>query len=384
MNTKLGMPILFLFMMLNSSMAGCISDLDGTQNTTYSPNSGSCDGAPIGHSDDGSLRILTYDINAISDEMITQFTNQSGYQVEIIRTEDAGGILEQMLQTKDAQQADLMIGLDNTYLQTAIDNCLLQYQNVSVNDISEIALSHHDNDFAIPFDQGYVCINYDENYVDGENVTVPTSLWNLTEQQWNGKIAFPSPVTSSPGRSFMISTIDYFENDEDNTTDAFDWWWEMKQNNAIITSGWTEAYETHYTGGYGEWTDGHIGDAAMTISYCHSPGVEAYYSSNWTHSTSLMLPLTSFHQVEYTGIINGAANVDAANQFIEYLLSADINTQMPEANLMYSVLDHTNLPETSGYRYHSDIPTQPCSISNERISQEMDSWLAQWIIGVGY
>jgi thiamine transport system substrate-binding protein len=371
-------------MMLTSSMVGCIFDLDGSENTIYSPNSGSCDGAPIGHSDDGALRILTYDINAISDEMITQFTNQSGYQVEIIRTEDAGGILEQMLQTKNAQQADLMLGLDNTYLQTAIDNCLLQYQNVSVNNISDIALSHHDGNFATPFDQGYVCINYDENYVDGENVTVPTSLWNLTEPQWNGKIAFPSPVTSSPGRSFMISTIDYFENDEDNTTDAFDWWRIMKQNGAIITSGWTESYETHYTGGYGEWTDGYIGDAAMTISYCHSPGVEAYYSSNWTHSTSLMLPLTSFHQVEYAGIINGAANVDAANQFIEYLLSPEINTLMPEANLMYSVLDNTDLPETSGYQYHSDIPTQPSSISSERISQEMESWLSQWIVEVEF
>ena len=384
MNTKLTMPIIFLLMMLTSSMVGCIFDLDGSENTIYSPNSGSCDGAPIGHSDDGALRILTYDINAISDEMITQFTNQSGYQVEIIRTEDAGGILEQMLQTKNAQQADLMLGLDNTYLQTAIDNCLLQYQNVSVNNISDNSLSHHDGNFATPFDQGYVCINYDENYVDGENVTVPTSLWNLTEPQWNGKIAFPSPVTSSPGRSFMISTIDYFENDEDNTTDAFDWWRIMKQNGAIITSGWTESYETHYTGGYGEWTDGYIGDAAMTISYCHSPGVEAYYSSNWTHSTSLMLPLTSFHQVEYAGIINGAANVDAANQFIEYLLSPEINTLMPEANLMYSVLDNTDLPETSGFRHHSDIPTQPCSISSERISQEMESWLSQWIVEVEF
>ena len=106
MYTKLTIPILFILLMLTSSIAGCILDLDRMDNTAYSPNSGSCDGAPIGHSDDGVLRILTYDINAISDEMINQFTNQTGFQVELIRTDDAGGILEQMLQTKDAQQAD--------------------------------------------------------------------------------------------------------------------------------------------------------------------------------------------------------------------------------------------------------------------------------------
>lgn len=289
-----------------------------------------------------------------------------------------------MLQTKDAQQADLMIGLDNTYLQTAIDNCLLLPQETTVENISTSALAPYDGNLATPFDQGYVCINYDENFVDGENVTLPTSLWNLTEEEWKGKVAFPSPVTSSPGRSFMVSTIDYFENDEDNTTDAFDWWSAMKDNDAIITSGWTEAYETHYTGGYGEWTEGYIGDAAMTISYCHSPGVEAFFASNWTHSTSLTLPLTAFHQVEYAGVINGAANVQAANQFIEYLLSQEINEQMPEQNYMYSVLNDSALPESNGYRYHSDIPAQPCTISNDRISQEMDSWLQQWIVEVEF
>ncbi|MBT4069609.1 MAG: thiamine ABC transporter substrate-binding protein, partial [Euryarchaeota archaeon] len=261
--------------MLMSTSSGCIFDNESLMTGEYSTDSGSCKGAQIGHNDDGKLRILTYDINAISDEMIEQFTNQSGFEVEIIRTDDAGGILEQMLQTKDAQQADLMIGLDNTYLQSAIDNCLLQYHSTEVENISIESLSQNDGDFAVPFDQGYVCINYDENYVDGENVTIPTSLWNLTEEQWTGKIAFPSPVTSSPGRAFMVSTIDYFENDEDNTTNAFDWWRQMRNNGAIFTSGWTESYEIHYTGGYGEWTDGHIGDAAMTISYCHSPGVEA-------------------------------------------------------------------------------------------------------------
>ena len=384
MTSNLKTPIFLVVIMLMSSLSGCIFDNDSLMNGDYSPDSGSCKGAQIGHNDDGKLRILTYDINAISDEMIEQFTNQSGFEVEIIRTDDAGGILEQMLQTKDAQQADLMIGLDNTYLQSAIDNCLLQYQSTEIDNISTDALSQYNGDYAVPFDQGYVCINYDENYVDGENVTIPTSLWNLTEEQWTGKIAFPSPITSSPGRAFMVSTIDYFENDEDNTTDAFDWWRQMRQNEAIFTSGWTESYEVHYTGGYGEWTDGHIGDAAMTISYCHSPGVEAYYSSNWTHSKSLILPKTSFHQIEYTGIINGAANVVGANQFIEYLLSAEINSQMPEANLMYSVLNDTDLPETSGYRYHSEIPTQPCTITSERISQDMDQWLTMWVNEVEY
>jgi len=361
--------------MLNLSLAGCLGDEIPNEQEV-------CTTLSAGHEDDAKLRILTYDVLALTDSMINEFENSTGVEIEFIKVSDAGGILDQLMLTKDAQQADLMIGLDNTYLQTAIENCLIREtlfkQNLNHENISKTALESYDGNLAIPFDQGTVCLNYDESFVDGENVSVPTSLWNLTESQWKGKTAFPSPLTSSPGRAFMTATIDYFENDDDELTDAFDWWSAMYSNDAIFTSGWTEAYEIHYTGGYGEYVTGHIGDASLTVSYCHSPGVEAYYSSNWTHSTSLNLPKSSFHQVEYTGIINGAANVAAAEQFIEYLLSSDVNTLMPENNLMYSVIQGADLPETDGYRYHSDIAIETTDIPISRINSEMDDWIMKW------
>ena len=284
MKTKL---IFCIILLVTASTAGCLGFLEDDKEVI-------CEVLPAGHEDDGKLRIISYDVLALSDSMVEQFTNETGYEVEFIKEDDAGGILDQMMLTKNAQQADLMIGLDNTYLQTAIENCLLRETGFTSNDnyqnISSSALEPYSGPLAIPFDQGPVCLNYDENFVDGDNVTAPTSLWDLTSEVWKGKAAFPSPVTSSPGRSFMVATIDYFENDEDDTTNAFDWWRAMAQNDAIFTSGWTEAYETHYTGGYGEYTTGHIGDAHITVSYCQSPGVEAYYAENYTHSTSLVLP----------------------------------------------------------------------------------------------
>lgn len=176
----------------------------------------------------------------------------------------------------------------------------------------------------------------------------------------------------------MVATIDYFENDEDNTTDAFDWWKAMAENDATVTTGWTEAYEIHYSGGYGEWVEGHLGDAALTVSYCHSPGVEAYYSGNWTKSTSLTLPRSTFHQIEYAGIVNGATETEAANAFIAYLLTEEINRNMPQNNLMQSVLANATWPESDGYRHHTDEPTLNAEITIERIGAEMETWLLNW------
>ncbi len=349
---------------LSTGLSGCIGE----------PEQKECE--------DGTLEILTYDILALSDSMIEGFTDETGYCVKFIKQDDAGGILDQMMLTKNSPQADLMIGLDNSYLKTALENNLLQesdfVQKQQYENITEIAFSAYKGGFAIPFDMGPVCLNYDERFVDGDNVSTPTSLWNLTEEVWQGKTAFPSPVTSSPGRAFLVATIDYFENDQDDSTNAFDWWQAMSDNDAIFTTGWTESYETHYTGGYGEYTTGYIGGAHLTVSYCQSPGVEAFFSGNYTHSTSLTLPLTTIQQIEYTGIINGAKNTVAAELFIEYLLSPDVNSLMPENNYMYSVLDGQNLPETDGYRYHSDIPQQNVELDLTRINDEMNEWLNNW------
>ena len=151
----------------------------------------------------------------------------------------------------------------------------------------------------------------------------------------------------------------------------------MKNNDVIITSGWSEAYVTHYTGGYGVWEDDHIGDAHIVVSYCHSPGVEAWYGSNYTISTALDLPRASLHQVEYAAAVQGG-NLAAARAFIEYLISEEVNLDMPIENSMYSVINGTDLPEENGYRYHSVVPTQPADVSPSEIASNMEAWLEMW------
>ncbi|HIA39701.1 MAG TPA: thiamine ABC transporter substrate-binding protein [Candidatus Poseidoniales archaeon] len=358
-----------------SSLSGCLNPEEGEGSIIDPAAADPCKSfSPTIRSSNDTLRILTYDIYALSDAVVNEFTNQSGYQVEFIRTDDAGGILDQMMLTKDAPQVDLIIGLDNSYVGIALGNCLLQSHQANT---SSIDTSFSQDDFAVedslvPFDHGYVCINYDNQFVDGENVSIPTSLQNFTDEEWKGKVAFPSAVTSSPGRAFMLATTDYFEGDGE-----WDWWAAMKANEAIFTSGWTEAYEVHYSGGYGQWYDGYIGDAHATVSYCHSPGVEAYFGSNWTTSVALDLPRASFHQIEYAGIINGAANVDAANAFIEYLISEEVNQNMPTNNYMYGVLQGADLPLTDGYRFHSPVPDEPANLNLAEL--DVESLVSQWL-----
>ena len=69
---------------------------------------------------------------------------------------------------------------------------------------------------------------------------------------------------------------------------------------------------------------------------------------------------------------------DAVDAFIEFLLSDEINKNMPENNYMYSVLEGEDLPLENGYRHHSPVPSNPAGSSTERIDEEMESWLMEW------
>lgn len=365
-----------LTLLLFSSLSGRLSDEQLSELESVN----ACASEVQVRESDGTLKILTYDIfQGYSNELIEQFVNQTGIQVEVIRTDDAGGILDQMMLTQMAPQADLMLGLDNTYLPTALENCLLIEHNATPENLTQSSRDFYDGEMALPFDEGDVCLNYDEDALLASNISVPTSLWDLTEPEWNGKLAIPSPITSSPGRAFLVATYDYFT-DETNAEQGnmSTWWKAIADNGAIFTSGWTESYTTYYTGGYGEYTEGYIGGAYMTVSYCHSPGVEAFFAENYTHSTSLVLPKSSFHQVEYTGVIHGAAEVDAARLFIQYITSPEVNINMPVYNSMYSVIEGNDLPETNGYLYHSDVVNSTSTITNEIIEQYMDEWLIEW------
>ena len=336
---------------------------------------------------DGEIVIVTYDVLALSDDMISEFEKASGLNVTILKLDDAGSILDYLLQNRGNTNVDLAIGLDNTYLQTAIEFDLLEevdldksamYAPGSSQGRSAMdPLGPYDGPLAVPYDMGYICLNYDTVAVDGENLSVPGTLEDLTGPEWRGKVALPSPVSSSPGRGFMLASLDYFDWQSDDGLEFSSWWSDMVANDVVITSGWTEAYETHYTGGYGEWTEGYIGDAHITVSYCHSPGVESYYNGNWTRSATLDIPKTSLFQVEYAAAVSGGNSL-YAQEFIEYLVSPEVNSMMPYENLMYSVLDGLDLPEEDGYRSNSQIPADPASIPMEDIDDHMEAWLEQW------
>ncbi len=327
--------------------------------------------------DESTIRILTYDVYALSDELISQFEESSGYDVVFTKVGDGGEVLETALRTQGSPLADLVIGIDNSFLQIALDHGLYQNHGISLPPLHHEATIAYSGDMVVPYDWGRVCFNIDSKYADDENVSMPVSLWNLTEEQWKGKVAVQNPRTSTPGRAFLAMTVDYFEKDSDVETGYSDWWQQMAANDVMVTSGWSESYVNLYEAGYGIWEDSFIGGAHAVVSYCHSPGAEAYWGGD-TSSSSLNISGASFLQVEYAGISNGeGVNVKGARAFLEFLMDDELQATIPDANVMYPASNNHDLP-AGPYLEHTAVPDSDADISMERIADEMDDWLDTW------
>ncbi|MBT7937581.1 MAG: extracellular solute-binding protein, partial [Euryarchaeota archaeon] len=181
-----------------------------------------CLGTAEIEADKSKIRILTYDIYALSDSVISDFEKETGYEVVFIKQEDGGAVLETALQTIDSPIADLIIGIDNSFLQIALDHELYQESGIVLPSIHPQASTPYSGGLVIPYDWGKVCFNIDSEYTDEEEVPIPTDLWDLTGEDWKGKVAVQNPRTSTTGRAFLAATVDYFENDADNSTDYTD------------------------------------------------------------------------------------------------------------------------------------------------------------------
>lgn len=355
--------VLLFTLLLATSLAGC---LDGEDETT-------------------ALRILSYDVFVISDEMVEAFEAEHEVEVELIKVDDTGAVLARALQSQAAGApiADLIIGIDNTYLQDALDAGLYQswsrHTEVDLRrNVTSEAFVPYSGDLVIPFDWGHVCLNYDDAWRDSQDIPVPTSLWNLTEDDWAGRVVVPNARTSSPGRAFLVATVDAMEQDEDTATDFTDWWAAMEANDLIVVDSWSQAYEVHYSAGYGKWNDGHIGDARVVVSYCHSPGAEAFWSEGGsTSSRALDIDHASFRQVEYAGIAADADEPGLAAAFMAALLSESVQAQIPETNVMIPVFSGMGLP-AGPYANHTVTPGEPAGITAQRIGGAMPGWLAAW------
>ena len=132
-----------------------------------------------------------------------------------------------------------------------------------------------------------------------------------------------------------------------------DWpayWEDLLDNDALVVDGWTDAY-------YGDFTQGgEGGDRPIVLSYDSSPAFTVPKGSD--ESTTRALLDTCYRQVEYAGVLAGAANPEGGRELVEFLLSEDVQAALPDSMYVFPVRDGVRAPRRDGPVTPSSPPTR--------------------------
>jgi thiamine transport system substrate-binding protein len=313
---------------------------------------------------DQEVVLLTHDSFALSQERLDLFTQESGITLTIQTAGDAGTMLNQAILTKDNPIADVIYGIDNTFLSRAIENEIFEPYRAA--DISSVDTDLHvPGDLATPIDTGDVCVNYDIAALEDLGVEPPTNFGQLIDPTYKDLLVVEDPATSSPGLAFLLATI--AELPEGSSYDWKAFWTDLFANGVSVAPDWTAAYTTEFS------LSG--GDRPLVVSYASSPAAEVLFGE-LDASPSAVLTEGCFRQIEYAGVLKGAANVDGARTVVDFLLGLRTQEDIPLNMFVFPVHEDAVLPDV--FVEFADVPESPAIIDPETIDANREQWIQEW------
>ena len=324
--------------------------------------------APQAADEPATLTVMTHDSFAVSEEVVTAFEEAHNAKVVFLASGDAGAALNKAVLTKDAPLADVFFGVDNTFLSRALESEIFEpYDAPALAEIPvEFQLDAEKR--ALPVDFGDVCINYDKAYFLENELRVPSSFEDLLESEYNGLLVVENPATSSPGLAFLMATIAHFGEDG-----YLNYWQGLRDNGVVVADGWETAYYTNFSASSGN------GAQPMVVSYGSSPAAEVIFAETALDdapTASILGPETCFRQIEFVGILAETEQRPLAEDFVDFMLSAEFQEDLPMQMFVYPVLPSAQLPDE--FVAYAQRPDQPASLDSDLIAEMREEWIRDW------
>ncbi|MDR1294582.1 MAG: thiamine ABC transporter substrate-binding protein [Bifidobacteriaceae bacterium] len=319
-------------------------------------------GSPDTPADGGTVRLVTHDSFAVSDGVFDQFTADTGYTVEVIPVGDAGSLVNQLILTKDNPVGDAVFGIDTTFASRAISQDVLAGLQATAVPGAETFAADGEG-YLAPIDYSDVCVNIDHEWFAEAGITEPVALEDLTKAEYKDLLVVENPATSSPGLAFLLATVAAFGEDGWR-----DYWTALSGNGLRAVDGWSDAYYVDFSGPSSQ------GDRPLVVSYASSPPAEV--PDGATVAPTGALPETCFRQVEYAGVLSGAANPQGASALVDFLGSVTFQSDIPESMWVYPVNTDAPLPEA--WVEFAPLADEPWSLPADEISASRERWIEEW------
>lgn len=314
-----------------------------------------------------TLRLMTHDSFEIGAETLAQFSAETGITVEIFKAGDGGQMVNQAVLAKDNPLADVMYGVDNTFLSRALTNDIfLAYESPELANIAD-ELKVDPQNRALPVDFGDVCLNYDKAWFADSELTPPDSLDDLIDPAYAGLTVVQNPATSTPGLAFLFATIGTYGED------GFEAYWQaLNANDLLVTNGWEDAY-------WGQFSGASDGDRPIVVSYASSPAAEVLFAEealSEAPTAAVTADGTCFRQIEFVGILNGTPHEVEARQLVDFLLGKTFQEDIPLNMFVYPANNSADIPGIFGE--FTVLPQNSVTLDYATIDQKREAWIQAW------
>ncbi|QWC83766.1 thiamine ABC transporter substrate-binding protein [Nocardioidaceae bacterium] len=353
---------------LGLALAGC--SLGAGSEPPADGGAGGSGGSPSAAESGGTVVLRTHDSFAVPEQTLAAFTEETGYTVDVQSAGDAGQLVNTLALTAGDTDADVVFGIDNTFASRAVDaGVLAAYAPAGQPDSAgTYELPGSAGEDLTPVDVGDVCVNIDDTWFAERGIRPPETFEDLVDPTYADLFVTPGAATSSPGLAFLLATV--AEYGEDGWAE---YWQQLEDNGAQLTSGWSDAYYVDFTAGGGD------GDRPIVLSYASSPPFTIDEESG--EATTSALLDTCYRQVEYAGVLADTENPEGARALVDFMVSPAFQQTLPESMYVFPVDDEVSLPQD--WQRFAELADDPLQLDPEQVSQNRETWLREWEDVVG-
>ncbi len=319
-----------------------------------------------------TLTVITHDSFDVNKKLIAAFEAQNNAKVRFIKGGDAGEMLGRLILTKASPIADAVYGLDNTLAPRAMSAGLLEaYKSPA---LAQVPAAYRLDAYNLnTVDAGYVAFNYDRAWFAKAGLALPKTLDDLKTPTYAKLTVVASPATSSPGLAFLLASVNHY-----GQSAALEWWKEARSNGLKVTRGWSDAYYKEFSRNGGKYP--------IVLSYASSPAAEVFYAEGYDASKlpaesptgNLLLPGSTFLQLEGVGVLKGSKQPALARKFVDFMLSAPVQADFPTRMWVYPALGGVTLDPV--YKF-AQTPAEAKRLTPVNTQPVVDAWVREVLRG---
>ncbi|MDT0308180.1 thiamine ABC transporter substrate-binding protein [Streptomyces sp. DSM 44917] len=314
------------------------------------------------------VTIVTHQSFVVSESVLEEFTERTGYRVNVLRSGDAGVVVNQAVLTRGDPEGDVLFGVDNTLLSRALEAGIFEPHEAtglgSIPDTVELDAGQHR---VTPVDTGDICVNYDRAWFAERDLDPPRTFEDLAEPAYRDLLVVQNAATSSPGLGFLLATVAAFGEDGWQ-----DYWRDLADNGVEVVDGWEQAYNERFSGA------GQGGDRPLVVSYATSPPAGVVFGGDERpeEAPTGVATATCFRQIEFAGLLRGAANPEGGRALLDFMTGRAFQEDMPLQMFVNPVLEGAALPEE--FTRYGEPVEDPLTMDPEDIAAGRDAWIDEW------